>query len=212
MALDNFCTRNLSNGWLPEALAGPRMNFGSRHVLQGIVNAVDDQVQTIIAYEDEPNVLVQLAQTGYIVQKIERLNRLLDVTFQEIRSRPNYCGGPEGVLHLMNGYSGAAFDGSTPDYVSLPEGSTVAAVCMAAFNKFSQILSNKVSATELVVYNNFATYMDSEPRQEVEKVSGHVGKSEADPIVVVVPTVWLQLMNGYSVHLLRVLLQTTLFS
>ncbi|GMF44055.1 unnamed protein product [Phytophthora lilii] len=80
MALDNFCTRNLSNGWLPEALAGPRMNFGSRHVLQGIVNAVDDQVQTIIAYEDEPNVLVQLAQTGYIVQKIERLNRLLDVT------------------------------------------------------------------------------------------------------------------------------------
>ncbi|KAG7384653.1 hypothetical protein PHYPSEUDO_002400 [Phytophthora pseudosyringae] len=79
MALDCFRSRNLTNGWIPEALAGSRVNFGSRHVLQGIVNAVDDQVQAIVAYEDEPYALVQLAQTGYIVQQISRLNRLLDV-------------------------------------------------------------------------------------------------------------------------------------
>ncbi|KAE9042903.1 hypothetical protein PR003_g6344 [Phytophthora rubi] len=79
MALDDFRTRNLANAWLPEALAGPRMSFGSRHVLLGIVNAVNEQVQAIIAYEDEPNALVQLAQTGYITQQIMRLNRLLDV-------------------------------------------------------------------------------------------------------------------------------------
>ncbi|KAL4147435.1 hypothetical protein PRNP1_011191 [Phytophthora ramorum] len=81
MALDDFRVRNLTNGWLPEALAGPRTNFGSRHVLQGVVNAVNDQVQTVIAYEDESNVLVQIAQTGYIVQQILRLGRLLDVAF-----------------------------------------------------------------------------------------------------------------------------------
>ncbi|KAG6614305.1 TKL protein kinase [Phytophthora cinnamomi] len=79
MALDDFQARNLANVWLPEALAGSRMNFRSRHVLQGIVNAVSDQIQAIVAYEDESNVLVQLAQTGYIAQQIMRLNRLLDV-------------------------------------------------------------------------------------------------------------------------------------
>lgn len=75
MALDDFGARNLPNGWLPGALTGPRMNFGSRHVLQGVVNAVDDQVQAIIAYEDTSNALVQLAQTGYIVQQISAFGR-----------------------------------------------------------------------------------------------------------------------------------------
>ncbi|KAG1709348.1 hypothetical protein DVH05_020005 [Phytophthora capsici] len=80
MALDDFRARNVTNGWIPEALGGPRMNSGSRHALQGIINTVNDRVQDIIAYEDEDNMLVQLAQTGYIVQQISRLNRLLDVT------------------------------------------------------------------------------------------------------------------------------------
>ncbi|KAL3672851.1 hypothetical protein V7S43_002153 [Phytophthora oleae] len=80
MALDDFRARNVANGWIPEALAGPRMNSGSRHALQGIVNTVNDQVHAIITYEGEHNALVQLAQTGYIVQQILRLNRLLDVT------------------------------------------------------------------------------------------------------------------------------------
>ncbi|KAG7396836.1 Leucine-rich repeat serine/threonine-protein kinase 2 [Phytophthora boehmeriae] len=56
------------------------MTFGSRHVLQGIVKAVDDQIQGIIAYEDDVNPLRQLMQTGYIVQQIVRLDRLLDAT------------------------------------------------------------------------------------------------------------------------------------
>ncbi|EGZ09918.1 hypothetical protein PHYSODRAFT_460331, partial [Phytophthora sojae] len=79
MALDDFQARNSANAWLPKAFAGPRMSFGPRHVLLGIVNAVNDQIQAIVAYEDEPNALLQLAQTGYIVQQIMRLNRLLDV-------------------------------------------------------------------------------------------------------------------------------------
>ncbi|KAK1940659.1 Tyrosine-protein kinase STK [Phytophthora citrophthora] len=80
MALDDFRARNAANGWTPEALGGPRMNSGSRHVLQGIGNTVNDHIQTIVEYEDEHNALIQLAQTGYIVQQISRLNRLLDVT------------------------------------------------------------------------------------------------------------------------------------
>ncbi|GMF55877.1 unnamed protein product [Phytophthora fragariaefolia] len=79
MALDDFRVQKMASAWLPEALTGSRMNFGSCHVLQGIVNAVNDQVQAIIAYENEPNALVKLAQTGYIAQQILRLNRLLDV-------------------------------------------------------------------------------------------------------------------------------------
>jgi len=79
MALSDFQARNVASSWLPEALGGPRMNFGSRHVLRGIVDAVDDQVQTIVAYEEEHNALAQLAQTGFITQQIVRLNRLLDV-------------------------------------------------------------------------------------------------------------------------------------
>ncbi|EEY69874.1 uncharacterized protein PITG_06391 [Phytophthora infestans T30-4] len=79
MALDNFRARNLSKMWLPEVLQGSRMTFGSRQVFQGIVNAVSDQIDAVITYENESNVLVQLAQTGYIVQQISKLNRLLDV-------------------------------------------------------------------------------------------------------------------------------------
>ncbi|KAF4315266.1 hypothetical protein BBI17_009530 [Phytophthora kernoviae] len=56
------------------------MSFGSRHVLQGIDKAINDQIQAIIAYEEEVNPLQQLVQTGYIVQQIVRLDRLLDAT------------------------------------------------------------------------------------------------------------------------------------
>ncbi|RLN95817.1 hypothetical protein BBJ28_00000735 [Nothophytophthora sp. Chile5] len=79
MAFDAFRTRHLTKSWLPEAVGGSRLSFGSRHVLRGIDNAVNDQIQAIIAYEEERNPLNQLAQTGYIIQQIARLNRLLDV-------------------------------------------------------------------------------------------------------------------------------------
>ncbi|ETM42158.1 TKL protein kinase [Phytophthora nicotianae] len=82
MALEDFRARNLTNVWLSEVLGGPRMSHRSRQVLQGIIDAVSDQVEAVIAYENESNVLVQLAQTGYIVQHILKINRLLDVALE----------------------------------------------------------------------------------------------------------------------------------